>query len=78
MEGELTDNIHNTRGSAKHERVDRVAHEVTREGAGIDYALPAAVAQQHPPGAAAALARPRDFSYNRAKPAPDWSPEGSP
>jgi CRISPR-associated exonuclease Cas4 len=41
MESEFTDNIHTARGSAEHERVDQVAHTVTREGARVEYALPA-------------------------------------
>ncbi len=40
MEGEFTDNIHTSRGNAEHERVDRVAHVTTRDGARVEYALP--------------------------------------
>ncbi len=40
LEGEFTDNIHTARGSAEHERVDRVAHETTVSGARVEYALP--------------------------------------
>ncbi len=40
LEGEFADNIHTSRGSAEHERVDRVAHATTREGARVEYALP--------------------------------------
>lgn len=40
QEGEFTNNIHTARGNAEHERVDRVAHETTRNGARVEYALP--------------------------------------
>lgn len=40
LEGEFEDNVHTARGSAEHERVDRVAHASTREGARVEYALP--------------------------------------
>ncbi len=40
MEGEFTDNIHTSRGNAEHERVDRVAHVTSRDGARVEYALP--------------------------------------
>jgi len=40
QEGEFTNNIHTARGNAEHERVDRVAHETTRTGARVEYALP--------------------------------------
>jgi len=40
LEGEFEDNVHTARGRAEHERVDRIAHVTTREGARIEYALP--------------------------------------
>jgi len=40
QEGEFTDNIHTARGTAEHERVDRVMHESKRDGARVEYALP--------------------------------------
>lgn len=40
QEGEFTNNIHTARGNAEHERVDRVAHETTRSGTRVEYALP--------------------------------------
>jgi len=40
LEGEFTDNMHTARGSAEHERVDRVAHVTIVDGARIEYALP--------------------------------------
>lgn len=40
VEQEFQDNIHTARGTAEHERVDRVAHETSREGARIEFALP--------------------------------------
>ena len=40
VESEFSDNIHTQRGNAEHERVDRVAHTTSREGARIEYALP--------------------------------------
>lgn len=40
MEGEFTDNIHTARGTAEHERVDRVAYETRQSGARVEYALP--------------------------------------
>jgi len=40
LEGEFTDNIHTARGSAEHERVDRMAHVTTVDGARVEYALP--------------------------------------
>lgn len=40
LEGEFMDNIHTARGNAEHERVDQVAHVVSREGARVEYALP--------------------------------------
>lgn len=40
LEGEFTDNLHTARGNAEHERVDRVAHETSREGARVEYSMP--------------------------------------
>ena len=40
LEGEFADNVHTNRGNAEHERVDRVAHATTRDGARVEYALP--------------------------------------
>lgn len=40
VEQEFQDNIHTARGSAEHARVDRVAHETSREGARVEFALP--------------------------------------
>jgi CRISPR-associated exonuclease Cas4 len=40
MEGEFEDNIHTMRGTAEHQRVDRVAHETMQAGARVEYALP--------------------------------------
>lgn len=40
LETEFTDNIHTARGTAEHERVDRVTHETGKTGARIEYALP--------------------------------------
>ena len=40
MEGELADNVHTARGFAEHDRVDTVAHEVSRAGARVEFALP--------------------------------------
>ncbi|MGH8581875.1 MAG: CRISPR-associated protein Cas4 [Gammaproteobacteria bacterium] len=40
LEGEFEDNVHTSRGSAEHDRVDRVAHATTRDGARLEYALP--------------------------------------
>lgn len=40
LEGEFADNIHTQRGNAEHERVDRVAHAITCDGARVEYALP--------------------------------------
>lgn len=40
IEQEFQDNIHTARGSAEHERVDRVSHETSREGARVEFALP--------------------------------------
>jgi CRISPR-associated exonuclease Cas4 len=40
QEGEFVDNIHTARGTAEHERVDRVTHETKRDGARVEYALP--------------------------------------
>ncbi len=39
LEGEFEENIHTLRGNAEHDRVDRVAHETSREGARVEYAL---------------------------------------
>ena len=40
VEGEFADNVHTSRGNAEHERVDRVAHSTSKEGARVEYALP--------------------------------------
>ncbi len=40
LENEFADNRHTARGNAEHERVDRIAHATSREGAKIQYALP--------------------------------------
>ena len=40
QKGEFTNNFHTARGNAKHERVDRAAHETLRSGACVEYALP--------------------------------------
>lgn len=40
LEAEFADNIHTARGSAEHERVDRVTHETVGTGARVEYALP--------------------------------------
>ena len=40
LEGQFADNVHTQRGNAEHERVDRVAHASTRDGARVEYALP--------------------------------------
>lgn len=40
QEGEFTNNIHTARGNAEHERADRVTHEISRNGARVEYALP--------------------------------------
>jgi CRISPR-associated exonuclease Cas4 len=40
LEGEFADNVHTARGNAEHERVDRIAHETTKAGARVEYALP--------------------------------------
>lgn len=40
LEGEFADNVHTQRGHAEHERVDRIAHATTCEGARVEYALP--------------------------------------
>ncbi len=40
LEGEFTQNIHTARGNAEHERVDRVTHITTMDGARVEYALP--------------------------------------
>lgn len=40
LEGEFEDNIHTARGTAEHERVDRVDHETTQAGARVEYSLP--------------------------------------
>jgi CRISPR-associated exonuclease Cas4 len=40
LEGEFSDNVHTLRGTAEHERVDRVAHATSKDGARIEYALP--------------------------------------
>lgn len=40
VEGVFADNIHTSRGSAEHERVDRIAHETLHTGARVEYALP--------------------------------------
>jgi len=40
QEGEFADNLHTARGNAEHDRVDRLDHAVTREGARVEFALP--------------------------------------
>jgi CRISPR-associated exonuclease Cas4 len=40
LEGEFANNVHTNRGNAEHERVDRVAHATTPDGARVEYALP--------------------------------------
>ena len=40
LEGEFDQNVHTARGNAEHERVDRAAHVVGKDGARVDYALP--------------------------------------
>jgi CRISPR-associated exonuclease Cas4 len=40
LEGEFANNLHTQRGNAEHERVDRAAHAITRDGARVEYALP--------------------------------------
>jgi len=40
LEGEFEQNIHTARGNSEHERVDRVAHLASRDGARVEYALP--------------------------------------
>lgn len=40
LESEFSDNVHTSRGNAEHERVDRVAHTMSKDGARVEYALP--------------------------------------
>lgn len=40
LEGEFEQNLHTARGTAEHERVDRVDHVAGHEGARLEYALP--------------------------------------
>ena len=40
LENEFSDNVHTSRGNAEHERVDRVAHSTSKDGARVEYALP--------------------------------------
>jgi CRISPR-associated exonuclease Cas4 len=40
LESEFSDNVHTSRGNAEHERVDRIAHSSTKDGARVEYALP--------------------------------------
>jgi len=40
LESEFSDNVHTSRGNAEHERVDRVSHSTSRDGARVEYALP--------------------------------------
>jgi CRISPR-associated exonuclease Cas4 len=40
LENEFADNVHTARGNAEHERVDRIAHRTTADGARLEYALP--------------------------------------
>lgn len=40
LESEFAENVHTARGSAEHERADRIAHETSRSGARVEYALP--------------------------------------
>jgi CRISPR-associated exonuclease Cas4 len=40
LESEFSDNVHTSRGNAEHERVDRVAHTTSKDGARVEYALP--------------------------------------
>lgn len=39
LESEFAENVHTARGSAEHERADRIAHETSRSGARVEYAL---------------------------------------
>ena len=40
LENEFSDNVHTSRGNAEHQRVDRVAHSTSKDGARVEYALP--------------------------------------
>lgn len=40
LENEFSDNVHTSRGNAEHERVDRVSHTTSKDGARVEYALP--------------------------------------
>lgn len=40
LENEFSDNVHTSRGNAEHEKVDRIAHATSRDGARVEYALP--------------------------------------
>ena len=40
LEGEFSDNVHTARGNAEHDRVDRAAHSMSKDGARVEYALP--------------------------------------
>ncbi|MES1192181.1 MAG: CRISPR-associated protein Cas4 [Steroidobacter sp.] len=40
LESEFSDNVHTSRGNAEHERVDRVSHSTSKDGARVEYALP--------------------------------------
>lgn len=40
LESEFDQNVHTARGNAEHNRVDRAAHEASRDGARVEYALP--------------------------------------